>query len=116
MTHEQIQERFRALLQLVESVHAKCKSGPDSIESLVDQFYQCHHLMQSFMTDCSELLPDVPPTPQLQATVHTITHALHCSIAHVVESQERFGTKVITDIIMQFHAAAHTPDNRDRMN
>lgn len=110
MTPEQIQERFMALLELVESVHARCKADPETVESLIDNFYQCHFLMQSFMTDCSELLHGLPAIPQLQITVMNINNALHCSISHLVDNQEKLGTRVVTDIIKNFTASAENSD------
>jgi hypothetical protein len=115
MTKEQLQERFRALLELVESVHTKCKTGPDSIESMVDNFYECHFLMQSFMKDCSELITEAPEF-LLQVTMVNISNALQCSVNHLIQYQDKFNTNILSNIIHNFVVASESQNKQELVN
>lgn len=108
---DQVHERFKALLQLVEDVHNKCKEKHPSVEVLVDVFFLCHNLSLAFHKDCENYLDNRPPSEDLLATISKIYAGLMCSMSHVQESANRLNTTVLDKIIEKLQLSADSPDS-----
>ena len=109
----EVRERFGALLQLVASLHDRCKQD-QNVESLIDTFCHFDGLAQAFNNDCNQYLAGQGNVPtDIAQMTEGIHEGLSCSAGHLRQWATKLGTNILEHLAHKIHGP---PPSQEQLN